>query len=703
MTILVLTVLLTSLFFSLHLADQANENPDFSITPGSNWPNPTLQAEYSFPIYKSAIALKNDIDKARAEALPVFIYKSGAPDVAVSRLDGLINKLSDMEDTSDEEIVDAYSEDALLALAELTPEQKIDNLKIIRRVIKSLLKKAYKNGAADISIDEIPTTEIRVSLLPKSEKIIKKETIYDPERFAAEAKSIIPHKVPAITNILANEIAEKVYVPNIIFSAELTAKAKDIAESSVPKTLGIVRKGETIIARGERISDDNYLKIQSYNNTSFLKKDAAYTIWIYVGNIGHSLLILSILFIYLYKIRKRIYSDNVQVMILCGILVFTALLSWLSIEIPSNFPIEYLVIIPAFSMLSAIVFDSRTAFYVTVTMSLMLAGIRGNDYTTGVVMILTGTLAAYTVKDIQNRTQMFRSIFYIFLGFFVSIISFGLERSTEFSITLNKLLLALINASTAPLITFGLLFILERVSNIATDLRLQEYNNLNHPLLIKLSEKAPGTYQHTLAVAMLAERSASAIHANQLLAKVGAYFHDVGKLSNPALFAENENDESGSKHDNLSPRESAKAIKAHVNAGIEIAIKNKLPLKIVDFIPMHHGTTLIRHFYAKALENQDAESVDVNDFRYPGPRPNTKEAAIVMICDSAEAISRINKRTSVELDQIIKENIREKLLDGQFDKCNINLHELDKIRETLVTNLAGVAHKRVEYKKIPEG
>ncbi len=160
--IFIVTVLLTSLFFSLHLADQANENPDFSIAPGSNWPNPTLQAEYSFPIYKSALELKNDIDKARSESLPVFIYDSDASDKALNKLDDIIKKLSDMEDISDEELVDIFSENALLSFAELTPEQKHDNLKAIRRVIKSLLTKAYKNGAADIAVAEIPTTEVRV-------------------------------------------------------------------------------------------------------------------------------------------------------------------------------------------------------------------------------------------------------------------------------------------------------------------------------------------------------------------------------------------------------------------------------------------------------------------------------------------------------------------------------------------------------------
>jgi putative nucleotidyltransferase with HDIG domain len=378
------------------------------------------------------------------------------------------------------------------------------------------------------------------------------------------------------------------------------------------------------------------------------------------------------------------------------------MLAWVSMEIPSSFPLEYLIVVPAFSMLAAIVFDSRTGFYLTVTISLLVAGIRGADYITGVSLMFAGTLAAYTVKDIQNRTQMFQSIFFIFLGFLVPITAFNLERSMDMDIMIKQLILASVNSAISPLITFGMLILTERLSNIATDLRIQEFDSLNHPLLKKMSDIAPGTYQHTLSVATLAERCADAIGANPLLTKVGTYYHDIGKMSKAEYFTENQMD-IGNKHDMLPPKKSAQAIRDHVSEGILLARQYKLPKRLIDFIPMHHGTTLIKHFYAKALEQAaEGETVDQRDFRYPGPKPATKESAILMICDTAEAMSRIQVKDHSELENMIKNNIKERLLDGQFDECDITMKDLDVIKETILKDLISRGHQRVKYKEIPK-
>ena len=316
-------------------------------------------------------------------------------------------------------------------------------------------------------------------------------------------------------------------------------------------------------------------------------------------------------------------------------------MAWLSIDIPTKLPIEYFVCIPAFSMLVAIVYDSRTAFYMTVTMALLMAGIRGNDFDSGIAMLFAGTLAAYTVRDIQSRTQMYQSIFYILIAFLIAVTAISLERSSEFLPIINKLAITTLNAILSPLITFGLLFILERFTHITTDLRLQEFEKLNHPLLQKLSDIAPGTYQHTLSVAMLAEKCATAINANPLLTKVGTYFHDIGKMKRSQYFVENQSSKE-SKHEKLSPTRSAETIKSHVLEGIKLAQQYKLPQRIIDFIPMHHGTSLIKHFYAMALEEAQESNTEIDEktFRYPGPKPQTKETALLMICDSAEAMSR---------------------------------------------------------------
>jgi hypothetical protein len=418
------------------------------------------------------------------------------------------------------------------------------------------------------------------------------------------------------------------------------------------------------------------------------------------GKIGHAGLIILLMVLYLMFIRKNIFADNFEVGIICAMFVAVSFLSWLSVVIPSTFPLEYLIFLPAFSMLIAIVFDSRTAFYATVTMSLLVAGIRGNDYITALIMMFTGSLAAYTVRDIQSRTQMYQSIFFVFIGFTISVFIISFEQAVEFMVIVKRLSLSLVNSAISPLATFGLLWVLEHMSNVATDLRIKEYDSLSHPLLQKMSEISPGTYQHTLAVAMLAEKCANAIGANPILAKVGAYFHDIGKVARPEYFAENQM-QSPSKHDLLPPKKSAAAIKEHVIEGVELGRQYKLPERIIKFIPMHHGTTLIKHFYAKAVEESTSGQVSEEDFRYPGPRPDSKETAILMICDSAEALSRVIGNNEEKLDKAIDKNIKERLNDSQFDQCNITMKELKIIKDTCLKNLHGVSHQRVKYKEIP--
>jgi hypothetical protein len=219
--------------------------------------------------------------------------------------------------------------------------------------------------------------------------------------------------------------------------------------------------------------------------------------------------------------------------------------------------------------------------------------------------------------------------------------------------------------------------------------------------MVKLSEYAPGTYQHTMSVALLAEKCAIAIGANSLLTRVGSLYHDIGKVAKPEYFVENQLN-MDNKHDLLSPKKSAEAIRNHVLEGMKLAKEYKIPKRVIDFIPMHHGTSLIKHFYAKALEENDRKSVNEDDFRYPGPKPNNKETAIVMICDPAEALSRLENKSEEDIETAISFMIQERIGDGQFDNCNLTMNDLKLIKDTILKNLHGISHKRVEYKKLPK-
>jgi putative nucleotidyltransferase with HDIG domain len=355
-------------------------------------------------------------------------------------------------------------------------------------------------------------------------------------------------------------------------------------------------------------------------------------------------------------------------------------------------------------MIITIMYEERTALMLTIAMSVAVGASRGDDYSILLVLIIGGMLGVYSARNIHSRTQIFTSIVAIFIGLVFAVVVIDLERSAPVQWMWPKIVMAAANAVASPLITFGVIMLFERAFNVATDLRLEEFNNLNHPLLRSLNEKAPGTYQHTLAVARLSEAAAQAIGANILLVRVGAFFHDIGKIEKSEYFVENQID-IGNKHDRLQPKKSAAIIRQHVQVGLGLAREYRLPERIWRFIPMHHGTILIKHFYAlaRAEAKESGGTVDEKDFRYPGPKPDTREAGIVMLADAAEALARLVDTT--QRDQIanaIDGIILDRLTDGQLSNTNLTMRDLENIKEAFVKNLLGTSHSRIRYRGVPE-
>ncbi len=698
--IIISVAIISSLFFWFHLGYNLERNIYQNFLPGYIWNNQTIKAEFTFPIYRDKSEIEEDIKKAISEAPLVFTLNKTAEIEAKNKLDTLIEKLKSPNFPETNDLSAIFTESALRYIKRLSYNQREYEIKRVHSELNKFLFKIYNQGFINISVKSIQNPIIVVKIHPNSEIALQTQGLYDSLSYLSEVNTVLKRRLGDSLMPLVSQIASKIMFTNLNYSKILTEQSYEFIKLSIPKTKGIVRRGEIIVNKGDKLTNEQIEKLKSYIYSQFIRQESGYSLTNYLGSLLHASLVYLVLLFYLFLLRKRIYYDNSQLLILSLIIVFVALQSWLTQQIPTNLPIEYLILIPSLSMLVAIVFDSRTAFYTTVTMALLIAGIRGNDYETSTAMLIAGSFAAYSVRDIQSRTQIYFSFVFIAVCFVLIILAFSLERSTELSLTINRIIFALINSAIAPLVTFGLLFIIERTTNIATDLRIKEFDNLNHPLLNKLSEIAPGTYQHTLTVAIIAEKSARAIGANPLLTRVGTYFHDIGKINKPEYFVENQID-SDSKHDLISPKKSATAIREHVLDGIELARQYKLPQRLIDFIPMHHGTTLIKHFYAKALEEQNKDEINQEDYRYPGPKPNSKETAILMICDTAEAISKISGIDRESFEDMLKKIVYDRILDGQFDECNITMNEISIIIETCTKNLMGVTHQRKPYKEIP--
>jgi len=285
------------------------------------------------------------------------------------------------------------------------------------------------------------------------------------------------------------------------------------------------------------------------------------------------------------------------------------------------------------------------------------------------------------------------------IGYSISIISIGLERFDNYKTILEQLLYAGINSIFSPVLTFGFLIFFERVFRISTDVTLLELSDFNHPLLKELSSKAPGTFHHSVVIGSLAEAAAESIGANSLLARVGAYYHDIGKILKPEYFIENQVG-GKNKHDKLTPHMSTLIIISHVKEGIDLAKKYKLPQMVIDFIPMHHGTTLVKFFYEKALRRRKTSKDQIReiDFKYPGPKPNTKETGIVMLADSVEASVRAMVEPTVpQMEGLIDSLIKSRLLEGELDNCNLTMQEIAKIKSSFLKIFVGIHHKRLKY------
>ena len=684
----------TAAFYPGRSGDTTRKVADATML-GTIWTEETVVAEYAFPVRKAERQLSAERDSARATT----------PDILLRRTDGSAQRAKEDLDR----IARALERNTDIPVVSATLGAKLKALDAasVRALQQSLLinghriiDQAYRNGVVN-NHGAAPRSAI-VSLRDGGrEQLLPRAEITDGTRLQELAKSGL--QLPTTLQSLGIEIIRAACRPNLAYDEQLTSRAREDAAASVPRTLEFVRQGDVIVRKTQRIDERILERLSAYREAMYARSDLSLSWMVILGSILHAASVLAILVIYLLFLRRRSWERNGQLASLLSMPVITAAMSWGTVQAPGTMPLEYVIVIPALSMLVSVLYEARTAFILTLVMSLTLAGVRGHDHAAGLVMLIAGMLAAYSTTNIQSRTQIFRSLLFVFIGMTVSILGVDLERATPFDTTLLKLIFGTANAIVSPLITFGVIIAMERFFKLATDLRVDEFDTTTHPLLKQLNERAPGTYQHTMSVARLAEAAARDIGANALLTKVGALYHDIGKLEKSEYFVENQMD-IGNKHDKLPPKRSAAIIRQHVQDGIELAKEYGLPERIWKFIPMHHGTVLIKHFYNSALDEsllKDAV-VDEADYRYPGPIPDSRETAIVMLADAAEALSRlVDTSQRDEIDAAVEQIIIDRFVDGQLDNSSLTITDLSIIRESFVRNLLGTTHQRVRYKEQP--
>lgn len=485
---------------------------------------------------------------------------------------------------------------------------------------------------------------------------------------------------------LATTIGSSVLKPNYLYDQTLTNQAKDLAASQVEKVIYI--KGQYIVNAGQPITE---AQMEMLSELGLLKDKVDFSL--IFGVFVAVFICLGIIVLYIFYFEKELL-DNPIILLMIGLILILSL----GLSYVTSLLNPYLVPAAMAGMLLAILTKPRIAMVINMVLAVLISYMLGMQIYALLMTLAGGMVGIMFVQARQHRYVIVWAGIAVSLVSIMAILSSEMLSSGGWNRPLNSSFYGLMSGMLASVLTIGTLPIWENLFNIITPLRLMELANPNQPLLKRLLMETPGTYHHSIIVANLAESAADAIGANGLMARVGAYYHDIGKLVRPYYFKENQL-YSENPHDKLNPVLSKKIITSHTKDGIELAKKYKIPVVIQDFISQHHGTTPVAYFFHKAKENNS--DIEIEDFRYTGPKPTSKEVALVMLADTVEAAVRaMSDRNAEKIEEQIRKLIRDKLLDGQLDNAALTIKDLDTAATSFTKVISGIFHERIEYPDI---
>ena len=482
--------------------------------------------------------------------------------------------------------------------------------------------------------------------------------------------------------------------PNLNYNESYSERALEELYATISQTRGLVRKGEKIISANAIIDGPGFEKLRSLKQQfSAENSSTANNLWTIAGYAIMVVLLLVILMLFLYQYRPNIFDDNIKL----TFLFFNLLLMVGASTTIIKFDAAYIYALPicVFPLITKAFFDPRLGLFIHVLAVVLIGFIVPNSFEYVVLQVLAGMVTILSADELYRRANLFLTVFQITLIYLLTYFAFYIIRNGDVqSIDFLVLGFFIING-LLTLFVQPLIYLYEKVFGLVSDVSLLELSDTNSPVFRELSNKAPGTFHHSLQVANLAEAAADAIEANVLLTRVGAMYHDIGKINRPNFFSENQRG-TVSPHDDLSPRESARIIINHVIEGIELAKKYNLPDRVIDFIRTHHGTSKVYYFYKKQQEINP--ELDVADFTYRGPKPFSKETAVVMMSDAVEAASKsIKEPTKESLENFVTKIIDTQMEEKQFINANITLAEIETVKKILLNKLINIYQLRVEY------
>lgn len=634
----------------------------------SVWNYPTLESPISFPIQKSREQLAKEILEMENSIKPFYIYNEKQTE---EKIDGFRKNIYSL----------TYDSASYIFL------QRLD----------SVYSNLMYNGIIKKDKYTIDKDSSYIICIQKDK--------YGEYRFLGELNTIA-HAFNVLNNEINNSntglnqrslesILNKYLYENVILDEDRTEMLRQHKLNNISTSQGLLEKGEIIVHENQIITEDIFNDINSlkYYYENSRTNDTSVS-----GRISSYIFIIVIIvcfFIILYIYYPDAIINTRKFIIICTTLFITMCIMLLS----ENVSYRYVYVIPIciIPIVLRAFFDHRVAFWGLIFSTLLIATTIPNGFQYAIDNILTGTIVIAFLSKLEKRSQYFLIVFivlvsYITLTIIHTFIDTGDINKMDFTMISNYFLNALLTLTALPLV-----FYIEKITGVTTDISLIEYSNTNNKVLRELANMAPGTFQHSIQVANLAENAARKIGANVLLTRVGALYHDIGKTANPYYFTENQG-KAGNPHAQLTARESAQILLDHITNGVEIANKNLLPESIKDFIRTHHGTRLASFFYTKAIEQEGAENVNEEDFRYKGPKPFSRETAIIMMADSIEAVSKTLTTYDEEtLTKIVNSVIDKQISENQFNNTNLTFKEIETIKKVFISRLKTSFHLRIKY------
>jgi cyclic-di-AMP phosphodiesterase PgpH len=673
----------------------------FEYQQGGFWKHESLTAPFNFPVNKTRAEIDRERDSVLREFKPIFVFDDKIGSQRLQELD---------EDFNARWIEYSMSLFRITSRNEYKTNRKYTMNRQLetdyRNYLASLLGEIYSKGIIDVS-----PLEENGRLKYKDVTIVKGNVaenypvtyLFTPKTAYEYVTTRLKNSIPKKNSLLVHKYDQffldfKVnnYLSiNVTYDDERSTKVHQGLLESISNTRGLIQEGQGIISRGESITDEKFMILESLRQEYEKNLGSMARQLVIIGKFILVFASLMVIFLFLKSFRPEVLESYRRVLFI----LLTMVLMILAASTTFKFNLVSIYLLP-FAILPIILktfFDSRLALFIHIITILLVGFFAPNSFEFVFLNVVAGMVAIISLTNVYRRSKLVVTSLYVIAAYSVIYLGIALVQEGNLaSIEWKYFRLFGVNGILV-MISYPLIYMFEKTFGFMSDATLMELSDTNQPLLRKLAEVAPGTFQHSLQVANLAEDAVFQVGGNPLLVRAGALYHDIGKMEEPLYYIENQTS-SINPHDNLEFEQSARIIIDHVRKGVDLAKKNKLPEAIIDFIRTHHGTTTVQYFYRSYLRKYPEADVDVRKFSYPGPRPGSRETAIVMMADSVEAASRSLKEiTENTLDKLVDSIIGNQMTEEQYNDAQITFKEITTIREVFKRRLQNIYHARISY------